>query len=240
MATNGETLDPPDDKRESGRSRPRVLIVSDVRLYREGLAATLAATRRLEIMGVVAGADLTRDCLSHLGPEIVLLDMALRGCLALPAALCAEPAVKFVAFAVSEVGDEVLACAEAGISAYVGKDGSTEDLVLTIEGTLRGEVPCPPRIVGALFERLAALANLQAPDPSVSELTHREFEIIELVDQGCSNKEIARHLRIGTATVKNHVHNVLEKLHVHRRAEAAAAIRSMTGARLHRRHAPAS
>jgi DNA-binding NarL/FixJ family response regulator len=215
---------------------PRVLIASDVRLYREGLATTLAGPERLSIVGTVAGSELTVACLSHFGPDVVLLDMALAGCLGLPAALHTEPAVRFVAFAVSEGDDGVLACAEAGFSGYVGKDGSAEDLVLTIESALRGEVLCPPQIAGALFRRLAAIVNSHGPNPSLSTLTGRELEIIELVDRGHSNKEIARRLRIGPATVKNHVHNILEKLHVHRRAEAAAAVRILSGASLHRRH----
>jgi DNA-binding NarL/FixJ family response regulator len=156
----------------------------------------------------------------------VLLDMALPGCLGLPAALHAEPAVKFVAFGVSEVGDEVLACAEAGIAGYVGKDAYTEDLAATIEGTLRGEVLCPPRIVATLFQRLAALVKLQAPQPSAAGLSLRQLEILRLIDQGHSNKEIAKRMRISVGTVKNHVHGILDKLQVHRRAEAAAVMRS--------------
>ena len=236
MATHGEGSDlVGDDEKSDDDGLPRVLIASDVRLYREGLATALAGFGRLAIVGAVPGSDLNLACLSRLRPDVVLLDMALSGCLALPAALRVEPPIRFVAFGVSEDGG-VLACAEAGISGYVGNDGSAEDLVLTIEGALRGEVVCPPRIVGALFQRLAALVNAQAPDPSASGLTRRELEIIELVDQGRSNKEIARHLRIGPATVKNHVHNILEKLQVRRRAEAAAAMRSMNGARLHGRY----
>jgi two-component system, NarL family, nitrate/nitrite response regulator NarL len=212
--------------RDGPNEPPRVLIASDVRLYRDGLAITLAGLRRLVIVGAVAGSDLTPACLSHLRPDVVLLDITLSGCLGLPGALHTKPPVKFVAFAVSESDDGVLACAEAGFSGYVGKDGSAEDLVLTIEGTLRGEVLCPPQIAGALFRRLAAIVNRHRPHPRIATLTRREFEIMELVDQGHSNKEIARRLRIGPATVKNHVHNILEKLQVRRRAEAAAAIRT--------------
>lgn len=229
-----------DGRSAAGEGLPRVLISSDVRLYREGLATELAGLGRLSIVGAIAGSDLTLLCLSHLSPDVVLLDMALPGCLSLPAALRTEPAVKFVAFAVSEVEDGALACAEAGISGYVGKNGSAQDLILTIEGALRGEVFCPPQVAGALFRRLATLVNSPGPNPSIAGLTRRELEIMELVDQGQSNKEIARHLRIDPVTVKNHVHNILEKLHVHRRAEAAAVIRSMSGARLQRSHSPTS
>ena len=217
---------------------PRVLIVSDVRLYREGLAAALAGLGQLSIIAAVAGSDLTLACLAHFGPDVVLLDIALSGCLGLPAALSPEPPVRFIAFAVSEADDEVLACAEAGFSGYVGKNGSAEDLVLIIKGSLCGEVLCPPQIAGALFRRLAAFANSHRPDPIISGLTRRELEVVELVDQGDSNKEIARRLRIAPATVKNHVHNILGKLQVHRRAEAAASIRIMSGGKVHMRCRP--
>jgi len=229
-----------DGRSDAGDGLPRVLIVSDVRLYREGLAAALAGLGRVSIVGAVAGPDLTLACLSRLGPDAVLLDMALSRCLDLPAALRTEPPVRFVAFAVADVDDGIVACAESGISGYVGKDGSPEDLVLALEAALRGEVLCPPQVAGALFRRLAILTSTSSPSPSVSTLTRRELDIIELVDQGHSNKEIARDLRIGPATVKNHVHNILEKLHVHRRAEAAAMIRSINGARMHGRRPPPS
>ena len=237
MATIEKSLGPSANGRSDARDElPRILIASDVRLYREGLATALAGLGRLSIVGAIAGSDLTLACLSDVSPDVVLVDMALSGCLGLPAALLTEPPVRFIAFAVSEAGDGVLACAEAGFAGYVGKDGSAEDLVLTIEGALCGEVLCPPQIAGALFRRLAVLVNSRGPESSISALTRRELEIIELVDQGHSNKEIARRLRIGPATVKNHVHNVLEKLHVRRRAEAAAAVRIMSGTRLHRRY----
>jgi DNA-binding NarL/FixJ family response regulator len=225
---------------EASGDRPHVLIASDVRLYREGLATILAGLGQFSIVAAVAGSDLTLAYLAHFGADVVLLDMALPGCFGLPAALRAEAPVKFIAFAVSEGDDGVLACAEAGFAGYVGKDGCAEDLVLTINGALRGEVLCPPKIAGALFRRLAALANSHPPDPSISGLTRRELEIVELVDQGHSNKEIARRLQIGPATVKNHVHNILEKLHVRRRAEAAAAIRIVSGARPHPRYPQAT
>jgi two-component system, NarL family, nitrate/nitrite response regulator NarL len=221
---------------DAGGEMSRVLIASDVRLYREGLAATLSRLGRLSIVGTLTGSDLTLASLLHFSPHVVLLDAALSGCLGLPANLHTERPVKFIAFAVSESDDRVLECAEAGFSGYVGKDGSVEDLIQTIERALRDEVLCPPNIAGALFRRLATLGNLNShrPYPNMATLTRRELEIIELVDRGHPNKEIARRLRIGPATVKNHIHNILEKLGVHRRAEAAAAVRSM-GARLHRR-----
>ena len=106
---------------DAGDELSRVLIASDVRLYREGLAAALAGLGRLSIVGTVAGSDLTLACLSHFGPDVVLLDMALSGCLGLPAALRSEPPVRFVAFAVSEADDGVLPARRQGSPVTSGK-----------------------------------------------------------------------------------------------------------------------
>ena len=225
------TLSKAPARASNGRSPPRVLIVSDVRLYREGLAAALAGCQRVEVVGGMAGPDLTVASLSQLHPDVILLDVALPGCLGMPTALSLGHPAKFVAFAVSEGDEDILACAEAGISGYVGKDGSTKDVVAAIESVVRGELQCPPRLAATLFARLATLARSQARRPGALGLTDRELEIVGLVDQGHPNKEIARRLGIGAATVKNHVHNILEKLNVERRAEAAAMVRGI-GARL--------
>jgi DNA-binding NarL/FixJ family response regulator len=137
------------------------------------------------------------------------------------------PGVKVIAFAVSEIEDDLIACIEAGIAGFVTRDASIDDLAQSIMNALRDEVICPPRIAGLLFKRVAALS--EAGTPNVQMLTRREREIAELLNEGLSNKEIARNLRIGSATVKNHVHNILEKLHVRRRGEAAARLRGALG-----------
>jgi len=85
---------------------------------------------------------------------------------------------------------------------------------------------CSPRVAGALLRRIAALATDGRSDRVPAHLTNREREIMGLIDEGLSNKEIAKRLRIEVATVKNHVHNILEKLQVHRRGEAAARVRA--------------
>jgi DNA-binding NarL/FixJ family response regulator len=135
------------------------------------------------------------------------------------------PTAKIVAFGVSEVDDRVLACAEAGIAGYVSPDGSKDDLVAAVESALRGELNCSPRVASLLFRRLAALSLLAGPSQS-TPLTRREHQIVGLVSEGMSNKEIARTLRIEDSTVKNHVHSILKKLEVHRRGEAAAWLRT--------------
>jgi DNA-binding CsgD family transcriptional regulator len=120
---------------------------------------------------------------------------------------------------------ELIACAEAGIVGFVTRDASVDDLVDAIRNALRGEVICSARVSGLLFQRMAALSGATQAPSNMRLLTRRECEIAKLVYEGMSNKEIARSLRIASATVKNHVHNILEKLQVSRRSAAAAILR---------------
>jgi two-component system nitrate/nitrite response regulator NarL len=205
---------------------PRIVIVSDARLYREGLALSLARVDRMAVVGIAETVASALTCIGETSPDVALLDVAMPDALTLPHAVAAaRTLVKIVAFSVAETEDEICACAEAGIAGYVPRDGSMEDLVVAVENAVRGEVLCPPRMTASLFRRLAMFARTTGPPGPGSTLTGREHEIIALIDGGLSNKEIARRLKIGTATVKNHVHNILEKLQVRRRGEAAAVLR---------------
>ena len=118
-----------------------------------------------------------------------------------------------------------LACAEAGVAAFVTRDTSLDGLTATLECVAQGGARCSPRATAALLRRLASLADGRPPATRGAQLTPREREILTLIDQGRSNKQIARQLQIQLATVKNPVHSVLEKLQVERRGAAAAAMR---------------
>lgn len=204
----------------------RVLIVTDIRLYREGLAQMLGRAECLEVVGAVARCEDALASIALAAPDIVLLDLGTPdGLSAIGAIRMAAPNVGVVALAVAEVEGDVLACAEAGAVGYVLREASVDDLVTVLQSVARGEAICSPRIAATLFHRVAALSAARGSQPSLLLLTGREREIIRLLDHGFSNKEIARQLGIEVATVKNHVHNILEKLRVHRRGEAAARIR---------------
>jgi DNA-binding NarL/FixJ family response regulator len=111
--------------------------------------------------------------------------------------------------------DEALACAEVGISAFVGADGTIDDLAQAALLALEGKAVVSPTLAALLVQRIAALS--EAHSPPNAALTRREQEIARLIDHGLSNKEIAGSLKISPATVKNHVHTILEKLNVSRR-----------------------
>jgi DNA-binding NarL/FixJ family response regulator len=169
------------------------------------------------------GVFIVSDVRLYREADVIILEVAGPGSFGLAKSLSAQlPAVKIIAFAFSDVEQEVLACAAAGFAGYVARDGSEADLMAAVEDALRGELFCSPRTAGVLFRHVAALSAQSAPTTGRPGLTQRECEILALLGQGLSNKEIARAMRIGGATVKNHVHRILEKLQVRRRGEAAA------------------
>jgi len=203
----------------------RVAIVADVRLYREGLAQVLAREPGLRVVGNGSWRELLA-VLPDVRPEVVLVDMASQESLdGVEAIVAAAVEVKVITLAVGESEDEVVACAEAGVAGFVRRDGSLDELIATIDSVSRGEMPCSPRIAAVLLERVAVLAAERRAESARARLTSREIEILVLIDEGLSNKEIAVRLHIELATVKNHVHNILEKLGVRGRVEAAAQLR---------------
>jgi len=205
----------------------RVVVVAEIRLYREGLADMLRGEPGMDVAATASGVDEAVRALREHEPDVVLIDMAIPdNAWVVRALVAAVPGTRVVALAVPEVEREVLACAEAGVAGYVTRDGSLEDVVVAVESAARGELLGSPRMAATLFQRVATLALERSPESIESRLTARELEILDLIDQGLSNKEIARLLTIELSTVKNHVHNILEKLNVSRRSEAAARARA--------------
>jgi DNA-binding NarL/FixJ family response regulator len=201
----------------------RVIIASDVLLYREGLVASLERDGRLDVAAAVSGAEVLA-AVARFAPGAVLVDASAGEGLAVARSLhVAYPSVRLVGFGISGGGSGVIACAEAGLTAFVDRDGTIDALVEAVVGALRGELACSPRIAAMMCDRLASLAGAR---PAAAEpLTRREREVAALIAEGLSNKEIAIDLRIGPATVKNHVHNILDKLRVRRRAAIVTRLR---------------
>jgi DNA-binding NarL/FixJ family response regulator len=199
-----------------------LFILSDVRLLCEGLNSCLT---RQECLRITGHGDLATppEQIVDSGAKVLLVDIATsRGLQQSAACRALSPALKVVAIAVAEVEQDILACAEAGVSGFVLRDGSISDVVAAIHNAMRDELVCSPKVAAALFGRLALLsAQTVAREPAagVDTLTPREHEIIRFVGEGLSNKEIARALRIRNSTVKNHMHNVLSKLQIRRRGE---------------------
>jgi two-component system nitrate/nitrite response regulator NarL len=205
----------------------RVFIVARVRLYRDGLAAILPRRDGVAVVGTAATWEAAAADVRVLDPDIVLLDMAVAGGADVISEIVGgADGAKVVALAVPESDAEVIAYAEAGVSGFVTREQSVSDLVAAIESAARGQVACSPRVAAALLHHVTAMSHPAVPD---SRLTRRESEIATLLDQGLSNKEIAQRLCIERATVKNHVHNILEKLEVRSRFDVADRVGARSG-----------
>jgi two-component system nitrate/nitrite response regulator NarL len=202
----------------------RILIVADVRLYREGMSANIETRPPFAVVGAAANAEEAITLTVDTRPDVVIIDMATKQSLAIVRLIRHHaPKVRVVGFGVEEVEGEILACAEAGLAGYVPCDASVDDLVERVRSVLRGELLCTPRMAAMLFRRLeGSRGDRRAPQGLV--LSAREREVLQLIDGGLSNKEIAVRLHIEVSTVKNHVHNVLDKLNVTSRAQAAARL----------------
>lgn len=211
----------------------RILVVAEIRFYREGLADILARTPRLTVVGAVSTVEAAIERATELRPDVIIIDSATPGSsIAVTALVQLDPHWKVVVMAVGETADEVLPWAEAGVAGYVPRHASLDELIATIERAVGGQVHCSSTVAAGLFRRLAALSalasgrGLGAPSAGAgTALTHREREIVVLIERGLSNKAIAGSLGIELATAKNHVHRILEKLNVHRRSEVAALLR---------------
>jgi DNA-binding NarL/FixJ family response regulator len=207
--------------------RIRVLVIDDNRLVREGLGTLLDAQPDLK---VVAAAEDTTIGLRHLReftPNIVLVDGALNNG---DSHRCVEtlrkaaPDTRVIVMDLLPAPEDVIEFVKAGANGFIMKDATVEDLVSTIRSVALGADVVPPALTGTLLSHIAQQAIVRQV-PGVADavrMTKREREIMNLIAEGLSNKEIAQRLSIATYTVKSHVHNILEKLALHSRLQIAA------------------
>jgi DNA-binding NarL/FixJ family response regulator len=213
--------------RKPGDNRPRVVVVSPLRVYRDCLALALAQHGFMDVVGVAAGISDLSSLIDGATVDIVLFDLAVDGALAALRWLGCYLGLKVVVLGLCDEEAQIVALARAGIAGYVTQEDSLQELVHRIRDATAGEFSCTPRVAATLLRSLADSTMLEGREMVTARLTPRESEIVKLVEQGLSNKEIAQHLTIQVSTVKNHVHNILEKLGVSRRADAARLARSI-------------
>lgn len=158
-------------------------------------------------------------------PDVILIDVAAPDSLPVVQSFrCLAPDAALIAFAVDEREPNVVKLAEACVRGWVTCGQSIHDLTATVMRVARGEIVYPPRLVSMLLCELSARGRGRPAAGIVPVLTAREQQILDLIARHLSNKEIGQLLNISEATVKSHVHNLLEKLHVSRRSEAAARL----------------
>jgi DNA-binding NarL/FixJ family response regulator len=201
-----------------------VLVVSENRLHGEGLTLRLSAEPGIRAIGPRESIPEAQALAPSDEVDIVLVDIEPTPAhqQELAAAVAVAPGVPFVTLATAESEWEIVAWAEAGAYAIVDRRGSPNELATILHAVKRGEPRCSPRIAGALLRCVQSLLKEGRPAESWSRLTRRERDVLLLIGNGLSNKEIARYLGLQLPTVKNHVHNIYEKLEVTSRAMAVS------------------
>jgi len=204
----------------------RIIVVEDNRLMREGLRAMLDEQSGFRVAGALGNGDAVLKGTPIRG-DVVLLDVGLRSqsSLRLVSALRARhPALKIIVMDLAPTQSTLMEYVSAGVSGFVLKDATFAHLLRTIREVAHGEKVLPPPLTSSLFSQIADIATRKGkgnPFKSV-RMTARERQVVELIAEGLSNKEIAVRLHLAVDTVKSHVHNILEKLALHTRLEIAS------------------
>lgn len=209
-------------------TRPIALVlIDDNRLLREGLAAMIHSQPGFKVLAASADVDEALQRVRDAKPDVVLLDFGLEDhdSLRLTTTIReAVPAARVIVMGLMPLQEDVADYVRAGASGFIMKDASFEEFFATIESVAAGSEVLPPELTNSLFVQIVrnAVGSAQAPVLESVRLTNRERQVIDLLAEGLSNKDIASRLHIAVHTVKSHVHNVLEKLALHTRLEVAA------------------
>ena len=207
----------------------KVLPIIEVRLIANIFVDVLGAEPTIEMVGFATNAQEGLKLIQERAVDVALVSVGLPDQSApglIRNILDVSPDTKVLALGLSENADDVLKYIEAGAAGYLLKDSSLNDLVETLRSTRRGEAHVSAKIAGAMIERLSSLARLfSTVENGITDgvrLTRREQQVLQYIEKGCTNQEIAAQLLVEIGTVKNHVHNILEKLNVSNRNEAAS------------------
>lgn len=204
----------------------RLLIIEDNRLLREGIASMLKRHRDITVVAASGNGESSILQIHALKPNVILLDLGLRSQSSLRVVEIVKkefPQAKVIVMDLAPAQADVLQFVKAGASGFILKDATLDDFLATIRAVAEGGKVLPSILNGSLFSQIIEHAvdggrmNLN----KAIRMTKREQEVIALISDGLSNKEISTRLRVATHTVKSHVHNIMEKLTLHTRLEVA-------------------
>ncbi len=203
----------------------RVVIADDQALFRRGLYVVLGSEDGIEVVAEAENGEEAVERARELAPDVVLMDVRmprLDGIEATRRIRADLPTTKILMLTVSDEEDDLYEAIKAGANGYLLKEISVEEVADAIHAVVRGESLISPSMASKLLNEFNVLVK-RADDKqqySTPSLTTREIEVLRLVAKGMSNRAIAQELYISENTVKNHVRNILEKLHLHNRMEA--------------------
>jgi len=204
----------------------RLLLIEDNRLLKDGILTILKPHKDIDIISSSGDGKNTLLKIKQLKPNVVLLDLGLRSQNSLHVVEIVKkdfPEAKIIVMDLAPVQADILQYVKAGANGFILKDASLKDFLITIRTVADGSTVLPPLLVDSLFSQIVEHA-VKDGKPKLKEavrMTKREREVIILLSEGMSNKEIGQKVRISTYTVKSHIHNIMEKLALHTRLEIA-------------------
>jgi DNA-binding NarL/FixJ family response regulator len=208
-----------------GQLKIRMILVDDQLLFRRGLRALLEEEKDFEVVGEANNGREAIELARVTRPDAILMDINMPICNGVEATRiikAEQPDVRIVALTVSDDDQDLFEAIKAGAQGYLLKDLRPEELFDMLRAVTRGETPISPAIAGKLLNEFRRRPWHEPSETAGWDLTARELEVLQLVAEGLGNAEIASRLFIVEGTVKNHLHNILEKLHLENRVQAAA------------------
>jgi len=205
----------------------KLLLVDDHALFRKGVASALASHTDIEVVGEASNGEEALNKARDLMPDVILMDISMPGCDGLEATrrIKAEiPYVKIIILTVAEQDESLFEAIKSGAHGYLLKTIEPRPLLEALRGVFKGEAPISRLTASKILREFARRSQRSAPQeaPPLGKLSPRETEILELLTKGATNKEIAATLCISIHTVKNHLQNIMDKLHIQNRAQAVA------------------
>lgn len=206
--------------------RTRVLIIEDNRVLRDGITAMLNGQADMRVVATIGSGNNILVKLSKAKPHVILLDVGLKNFNELSiveSVIRNRPEVKVIGMGFIPSQSDIVEFVEAGAAGFILKDATVKEFLGTIRSVARGAKILPPSLTGSLFSHVVelSLTKKKGTRSNSVRMTKRERQIIVLIADGLSNKEIAQHLNIAVHTVKSHVHNIMEKLALHTRLQLA-------------------
>lgn len=204
----------------------RLLLIEDNRLLRDGIHSILKAHKDIVIIAASGDGKHTLVKIKELKPNVILLDLGLRSQNSLHVVEIVKkdfPDAKIIVMDLAPVQADILQYVKAGANGFILKDASLSDFLITIRTVAEGSTVLPPLLVDSLFSQIVdhAVREGKTKLKEAVRMTAREREVIVLLGEGLTNKEIAQKIHVSTYTVKSHIHNIMEKLALHTRLEIA-------------------
>ena len=204
-----------------------ILVIEDNRLLREGLSAMIEEQKDLKVLAAFGDCTKALQSIRKFQPGIVLLDLGLRNQNSLQLVKILKKdfqKIKVIVMDLVPLQEDVLVFVQAGVSGFILKDATVNDFLHTIRSVAGGAKVLPPRLTESLFSQIVDKAVTELSTSKIIgavKMTRRERQVVDLVADGLTNKEIAQKLHLSTYTVKSHIHNILEKLALHTRVQIA-------------------